>query len=164
MNVTLLSTLFSLMLFSLAFGQQTESIETHDFNKAIVEPIPVTDQKISMIAESEKVPFFAADTLISFVQFKLPPCPYTRENAKRNIDSNYVSLIIRGGFQGFPKEDLKKSEAFRKKHHVQFDYLGCDRFYDPEGEDLSGYNQIMKDYLVKRYGAKCMTEYEAIFD
>ena len=77
----------------------------------------------------------------------LPPCPYTIANAKNLVEEGKVQMVIRGGFQGFPKENKKRSEAFRKKYNVSFDYVGCCIFYNPAGEDISGYNKIMKDYL-----------------
>jgi hypothetical protein len=94
----------------------------------------------------------------------LPPCPYTIANAKNLVKEGKVQIVIRGGFQGFPEENKKRSEAFRKKYDVSFDYVGCCIFYNPAGEDISGYNTIMKDYLRKKYGEKCITEYKAIFN
>jgi hypothetical protein len=80
------------------------------------------------------------------------------------VKEGKVQIVIRGGFQGFPEENKKRSEAFRKKYDVSFDYVGCCIFYNPAGEDISGYNTIMKDYLRKKYGEKCITEYKAIFN
>jgi hypothetical protein len=159
MKFKFFTAVISIHFFIAAFGQQTNTLEVYDFNEKSVETFMETELKTEPSVISSQV----FDTNMTHIQFKLPSCPYTIENANKNIENDQFELVICGAFTGFPEEDQKKSEAFRKKYNISFCYVGCIRFYDPAGEDIDGFNKIMKNHLKSKYGSKCLAEYEAIF-
>ncbi len=149
----------------LTFAQENDAKfdSLYVFKKDTVRPETPELAPLKPIIHQVLTSSYLSDTNSTSIAFVGIPCPYTVENAKKMIEQGVVEIVIRGGFQGFPKENEKRSAAFRKKYKVNFDYVGCCIFYNPEGEDIPGYNKVMKDYLKKKYGANCIEEYKAIF-
>ena len=94
---------------------------------------------------------------------QLPACPYTVENALKDIQENRLSIVISGGFQGFPAMDVANTEKFKQTYNVQFEYIGCLRSYDPEKEDIEGYNEIIYQHLDVIYGTKWRSDFAGLF-
>ncbi len=106
---------------------------------------------------------FPIQPIIVTTTIQLPACPYTIENALEDIQENRLSIIISGGFQGFPEMDEAKTEKFKQTYNVQFEYIGCLRYYDPEKEDIEGYNETIYQHLDVIYGTKWRSDFTALF-
>lgn len=93
-----------------------------------------------------------------------PPCPYTIENAKKDIENKTLTIVILGDFTGFQELNEIKKESFQIKYNVDFEYIGCLRNWEIKDEDFSGYNKTILDYLVNNYGTEVLKEYDEIWD
>ena len=102
------------------------------------------------------------DTSIFVADINLPESPYTIENAQTRIRNGKPSIVIRGGFTGFPEMDDTRVEQFQKKYKVDFEYVGCVTWYDKNTEDISGYNQTIFDYMEIVYGARFKSDFEQL--
>jgi hypothetical protein len=109
------------------------------------------------------VSFDPTTMIVSIDPIELPECPYTIENAEKNIENEFYSIVISGGFQGFPEMDSSRCALFQKKYNVSFSYEGCMRVYDITNEDFEGYNKTMFEALTLRYGAIVKTEFNALY-
>ncbi len=89
-------------------------------------------------------------------------CPYTVENAIKDIKNNSPKLVVQIGFTGPRIINQTKSTAFQKKYNVNFEYLGCIRGWNIEDEDVPGYNETILAHLSKKYGNQVREEFKAI--
>lgn len=103
-------------------------------------------------------------TFATSFDFKLPECPYTVENAIKDLKNDSMIIVIHGGFTGFGDIDEVRSQTFQKKYKVQFEYLGCIRSWDIEKEDTHGYNEIIFEYLTDKYGEVVHEEFKEIWN
>ncbi|MDF3026537.1 MAG: hypothetical protein K0S23_844 [Fluviicola sp.] len=75
---------------------------------------------------------------------------YNEEGAKADIKKGDPRILFPGGFGGMPDFSSKADREFQEKYRVEFFSQGCLR--SGEHEDEAGYNQVIFDYLDKKYG------------
>lgn len=75
---------------------------------------------------------------------------YNEEGAETDIKEGDARILFHGGFGGMPDFNSKGDKEFQKKYRVEFFSQGCLR--SGEYEDEEGYNQVIFDYLDKKYG------------
>lgn len=143
---------FSSFVFAQHTSEANDSLPIHTFDSLCFRHIGLQDYPT------------LDDVVYSTVTVLPLPSPYTIANANQLIQTDGpLTIVIRGGFQGFPEENEKRSYLFREKYPVVFDYAGCIQFYDPSTEDIEGYNAVILEHLEKRYGKKCLKEFNAVF-
>lgn len=154
---------FLLLLFLsriiLASSQQNSSSAPLASVDTITTSLPLTSASTPLKNELTH-----ADTIFSSCKLLLPACPYTPENAQQGISKQQVSMVIRDGFQGFHTMDEEKKAAFEKKYDVTFAYVGCLITWDPETENIQGYNRVVEGYLDQKFGTSWRKSYNALFE
>ena len=92
-----------------------------------------------------------------------PDCPFTKENAIRDIKNDSVSLVIHGGFIGFQNDSIK-SDYFQARYNVSFYYQGCISEWKEGTCETYEYNEKILNYLVQKYGEQVRTAYKDIWN
>ncbi|MGV3612172.1 MAG: hypothetical protein ACO1N0_14530 [Fluviicola sp.] len=87
--------------------------------------------------------------------------PYTPKGARKDLKNGKPVILFHGGFGGMPDFSSEQDKAFQRKYGVEFFSQGCMRMPD---DDEEGYNQVIFDYLDKKYGVgwKYDLRYDAI--
>jgi hypothetical protein len=75
---------------------------------------------------------------------------YNESGAEDDIKEGKLRILFPGGFGGMPDFSSIADKEFQKKYRVEFFSQGCLR--SGEHEDEAGYNQVIFDYLDKKYG------------
>lgn len=75
---------------------------------------------------------------------------YNEKGAETDIKEGDPRILFPGGFGGMPDFSSEVDREFQKKYRVEFFSQGCLR--SGEYEDEEGYNQVIFDYLDKKYG------------
>jgi hypothetical protein len=75
---------------------------------------------------------------------------YNEAGAEDDIKEGNQRILFPGGFGGMPDFSSKTDTEFQKNYRVEFFSQGCLR--SGEHEDEAGYNQVIFDYLDKKYG------------
>lgn len=74
--------------------------------------------------------------------------PYTAKGAKQDLRNGKPLILFPGGIVGRDFSS-KADQEFQSRYQVQFVSQGCIRF---PGEDLAAYNEVIFQYLDKKYG------------
>jgi hypothetical protein len=75
--------------------------------------------------------------------------PYTSKGARKDIELGKPVILFSGGFAGIPDFNSEADKIFQKKYNVIFYSKGCIRMSD---DDQEAYNQVIFDYLDKKFG------------
>jgi len=126
------------------------------------------EEKLFSGVDFKKSRTLYVDTRILFdsilhVSIYPPECPFTIENALKDIKKDSMKIVIQGGISGFGEENTHKSEEFQSKYKLEFEYVGCVRLWNTANEDLHGYNDKIFEHLRNKYGVDVKEEFEEIW-
>lgn len=91
-------------------------------------------------------------------------CPYTVENAIKDIKQDSLKIVIQIGFTGLEDYNKRRALEFQAQYNVNFDFLGCMRGWDVNEEDTYGYNEIIFKHLVEKHGEYIKQEFDHIWN
>ena len=93
---------------------------------------------------------------------ELPPSPFTLQNAKTDITTDSLKLVVESDV--FTSDDalLERQFEFSDKYNVTLVEQQTLYKYNKVNQDIDGYNKIILNHLIKKYGDRVRTEFEQI--
>jgi hypothetical protein len=73
-------------------------------------------------------------------------------------------LVFSIAFTGKSGLNEIRTKAFQEKYKVEFEYLGCMRWWNSKDEDVNGYNNTTLEYLVSTWGNVVKKEFEDMYE
>lgn len=116
-KLQLLPLFFFILLTSISFSQERDTLSNHEKDTLIITP------------------------------------RFTKETAKRDIKSEYFTLVLPGGIISAPTKE--GDPEFCEKYHVKFISQTCTRL---PGEKFAEYNTEIFQYLDEKYGTDWRSE------
>ena len=95
-----------------------------------------------------------------------PPCPFTLHKAEEAIAKDSLVMVL---FESMmhtgpePQFDENQVTAFESTYGVSLFSMGCVRLWDSADEDLYGYNELIMDHLIGKYGEAVKQDYKALY-